>query len=57
MIHFRSSDHPGLPTTLRMRPLVALMITGVDEKAKKQLLYASFVADALWFFSVLTLQL
>ena len=38
VIHFRSSDHPGLPSSLRIRPMVALMITNVDEKAKKQLL-------------------
>ena len=39
VLHFRSCEHPCLPTTLRgSRPLVALMITNVDEKAKKQLL-------------------
>ena len=38
VIHFHSSDHPGLPSNLKSRPLVAIMITNVDEKAKKELL-------------------
>ena len=39
VLHFRSSEHPCLPGSLRVnRPLVAVMVTNVDEKAKKQLL-------------------
>ena len=39
VLHFRVSDHPSLPSSLRGgRPLMALMITNVDEKTKKQLL-------------------
>ena len=38
VIHFRCSEHPGLPSSLKSKPLVAIMITSVDEKTKKDLL-------------------
>ena len=39
VLHFRVSDHPCLPSSLReTRQLVAMMITNVDERTKKQLL-------------------
>ena len=37
-LHFLSCDHPGLPDTLSVRPVVALRVTYVDEGIKKQIL-------------------
>ena len=37
-LHFRASDHPGLPDTMTRRPLISFRITHVPERAKRNLL-------------------